>query len=83
MYLINLVFRNSDCHDANQRFTFVNYQLSSTKTTDNKSTLLHVLVSTIESKYPEVLDVKKELESVLVAAKGEIYLGSFCYNDYL
>ena len=52
-------------------------QLSSTKTTDNKSTLLHFLVSTIENKYPEALDVKNELGSVLIAAKGDSFFDPF------
>lgn len=45
-------------------------QLSNTKTSDNKSTLLHFLVQTIESKCPEVLNIKDEIPSVATAGKG-------------
>jgi hypothetical protein len=44
--------------------------LNSTKTTDNKSTLLNFLVQKIESKCPEVLTIKEDLKAVPVAAKG-------------
>lgn len=44
-------------------------KLSNTKTSDNKSTLLHFLVQTIESKCPEVLNIKDEIPSVATAAK--------------
>ncbi|KAJ7382145.1 Delphilin [Desmophyllum pertusum] len=44
-------------------------KLRNTKTSDNKSTLLHFLVQSIESKCPEVLNIKEELSSVPTAAK--------------
>jgi len=53
-------------------FFFKPLQLSNTKTSDNKSTLLHFLVQSIESKYPEVLNIKDEIPSVSTAAKGKI-----------
>lgn len=53
-------------------FFFHSVQLSNTKTSDNKSTLLHFLVKTIESKCPEVLNIKEELDTVPTAAKGTL-----------
>lgn len=53
-------------------FFFHPVQLSNTKTSDNKSTLLHFLVKTIESKCPEVLNIKEELDTVPTAAKGTL-----------
>eukprot|EP00794_Sanderia_malayensis_P009289 gene9289-10269_t len=44
-------------------------KLISTKTSDNKSTLLHVIVSTIKNNKSELLDVKEELPHVALAAK--------------
>ena len=52
-------------------FLFIPLQLSNTKTSDNKSTLLHFLVQSIESKCPEVLNIKDEIPSVSTAAKGK------------
>lgn len=48
------------------------FQLTNTKTSDNKSTLLHFLVQSIESKCPEVLNLKEEIPSVPTAAKGKV-----------
>ena len=53
-------------------FFFHSVQLSNTKTSDNKSTLLHFLVQSIESKCPEVLNIKEELDTVPTAAKGTL-----------
>ncbi|XP_028395441.1 delphilin-like isoform X2 [Dendronephthya gigantea] len=44
-------------------------KLSSTKTSDNKSNLLKFLVKTVETKCPEVLDLKNELSSISLAAR--------------
>ena len=46
-------------------------KLSSTKTSDNKSNLLKFLVKTVDTKCPEVLDLKSELTSIPLAARGE------------
>jgi cytokinesis protein len=43
--------------------------LESTKTSDNKSTLVHFLVKTIQSKYRDVLSVGDELKHMAAAAK--------------
>ena len=53
-------------------FFFHSVKLSNTKTSDNKSTLLHFLVQSIESKCPEVLNIKEELDTVPTAAKGTL-----------
>ncbi|XP_048576309.1 delphilin isoform X2 [Nematostella vectensis] len=44
-------------------------KLNTTKTTDNKSTLLNFLVQKIEERCPELLDVKDDLRTVPIAAK--------------
>eukprot|EP00795_Rhopilema_esculentum_P009303 gene9303-17001_t len=44
-------------------------KLISTKTSDNKSTLLHVIVNSIKNNKSELLDVKDELPNVPQAAK--------------
>ena len=56
--------------ERNMHFIF--FQLSSTKTSDNKSNLLKFLVKTVDTKCPEVLDLKSELTSIPLAARGEI-----------
>ena len=45
-------------------------QLRSTKTTDNKSTLLHYLVRTIQKKFPELARFPDHLDAVAPAARG-------------
>jgi hypothetical protein len=52
--------------------TCFSLQLSSTKTSDNKSNLLKFLVKTVDAKCPEVLDLKSELTSIPLAARGEM-----------
>ena len=46
-------------------------QLRSTKTTDNKSTLLHYLVRTIQKKFPELAHFPEYLSAVAPAARGK------------
>ena len=45
-------------------------QLNSTKSADQKTTLLHFLASTIEKKFPDVLTFGAELRSVEGASRG-------------
>jgi hypothetical protein len=45
-------------------------KLSSTKSADQKTTLLHFLSSTIESRFPEIKDFAAELRNVEEASKG-------------
>lgn len=45
-------------------------QLNNTKTSDQKLTLLHFLVKTIEEKYPDLLSFPEELLHVEQAARG-------------
>ena len=66
---------------VNISFPFIHKQLSNTKTSDNKSTLLHFLVQSIEGKCPEVLNIKDEISSVPIAAKGR-KLHSFFFVDW-
>ena len=61
-------------------FPFYHKQLSNTKTSDNKSTLLHFLVQTVESKCPEVLNIKDEIPSVPTAAKGRELCGFLLFK---
>ena len=49
------------------------FQLISTKTSDSKSTLLHVIVGNLIKSKPIVLEIHEELSSVPLAAKGEFY----------
>jgi S1-C subfamily serine protease len=44
-------------------------QLKGTKTADNKSTLLHYLVHTIQNKFPHFMSFHEDLSSVEVAAR--------------
>ena len=56
-----------------QSFGFdLNYltKLSSTKSADQKTTLLHFLANTIESRFPDVRDFAVELRNVEEASKG-------------
>ncbi|KAH9491865.1 hypothetical protein Btru_029721 [Bulinus truncatus] len=53
---------------AGFRITFLR-QLDTTKTSDNKSSFLHVLADTVYNKFPEVLSLGEELSSVQKAAK--------------
>ena len=45
-------------------------QLNSTKSADQKTTLIHFLASTVEKKFPEVLTFGAELRSVEGASRG-------------
>ena len=45
-------------------------QLDVTKTSDNKSTFLHVLAGTVSARFPEVLTLGEELHAIPEAAKG-------------
>ena len=44
-------------------------KLSHTRASDQKTTLLHFLASTVESKYPDVLEFPKDLRNIEEAAK--------------
>jgi len=44
-------------------------KLADTKTSDNKSTLLHYLVASIERKFPELIDFPQELSNVEIGSK--------------
>lgn len=45
-------------------------QLRNTKTSDNKSTLIHYLADIAEQRMPELFKLKEELASTTDAAKG-------------
>ena len=49
----------------------VYFQLDNTKTVDNKQTLIHFLVETVEDKFPSCLTFSDELLHVKEAARGE------------
>ncbi|XP_055877569.1 delphilin-like isoform X2 [Biomphalaria glabrata] len=53
---------------AGFRITFLR-QMDTTKTSDNKSSFLHVLADAVYNKFPEVLSLGEELSSVQKAAK--------------
>ncbi|GFS22821.1 delphilin [Elysia marginata] len=53
---------------AGFRITFLT-QLEITKTTDKKSSFLHVVAETIYSKFPELLSFSDDLPSIVPAAK--------------
>ena len=56
-----------------QSFGFdLNYltKLSSTKSADQKTTLLHFLANTIDSRFPDIKDFAAELRNVEEASKG-------------
>ena len=57
---------------VNLRIFSCTFQLENTKSQDGKQTLLHFLVNTIESKYPEVLEFSDEMLHVEQAARGMI-----------
>ncbi len=46
-------------------------KLNATKSADQKTTLLHFLASTVESKYPDVTDFTTELRNIEEASHGE------------
>ena len=50
-------------------------QLGNTKSADQKKTLLHYLVETIESNFPELLSFQDELIHVEQASKGLLQCG--------
>ena len=58
----------------NSEFIYRLFQLENTKSQDGKQTLLHFLVNTIESKYPEVLEFSDEMLHVEQAARGMIVI---------
>lgn len=45
-------------------------KLGSTKSADQKTTLIHFLASTVESKFPDVLDFPQELRNLEEASKS-------------
>lgn len=48
-------------------------KLADTKTSDNKSTLLHYLVASIERKFPDLIDFPQELRSVPSKIPAKLY----------
>lgn len=61
-------------------------KLTSTKDVENKTTLLHYLVETIERKFPELLNFHEELEHVDRASRVRISRAKskyFCLNIIL
>lgn len=49
-------------------------KLVDTKASDNKKTLLHFIVETVQEKLPEILVFRDDLQSVTSACKGYIFL---------
>lgn len=49
--------------------TFLHIQLSSTKSADHKTTLLHFLANTVETRHPAILEFATDLRNVEEAAK--------------
>lgn len=45
-------------------------KLSSTKSADQKTTLLHFLSNTVEKRFPDVMDFQLELRNVEEASRG-------------
>lgn len=45
-------------------------KLGSTKSADQKTTLIHFLASTVENKFPDVLDFTQELRNLEEASKS-------------
>ena len=52
-----------------QCLLFSHIQLSSTKSADHKTTLLHFLANTVETRHPAILDFVTDLRNVEEAAK--------------
>jgi len=46
------------------------FQLSNTKTTDNRQTLMHFLVGIVEKQFPDIRDFSDELIHVEKAVRG-------------
>ena len=46
-------------------------KLSSTKSADQKTTLLHFLANTVENRFPDVMDFQNELRNVEEASHGQ------------
>ena len=49
----------------------IRFQLENTKSADQKMTLLHFLVETMEKNFPDLLTFRDELEHIEKAAKGQ------------
>lgn len=45
-------------------------KLGSTKSADQKTTLIHFLANTVETKYPDIIDFHQELRNVEEATKS-------------
>ena len=45
-------------------------KLGSTKSADQKTTLMHFLASTVEAKYPDITDFHQELRNIEEATKS-------------
>ena len=48
--------------------------MGSTRSADQKTTLLHFLANTVEQRHPELMDFPKELRNVEPASRGTFYL---------
>src|SRR5688572_19367906 len=49
---------------------FQMFQLSNTKTTDNRQTLMHFLVEIVQKQFPDIIDFSDELIHVEKAVRG-------------
>lgn len=47
-------------------------KLGSTKSADQKTTLIHFLASTVEAKYPDVMDFAQELRNLEEATRSTV-----------
>ena len=45
-------------------------QMSSTRSTDQKTTLLHFLANTVEQRHPDLLNLSQELRNIEPASRG-------------
>ena len=66
-----LTVNSTHTHTHTHTHTRARVQLSSTKSADHKTTLLHFLANTVELRYPTVLEFVTELRNVEEAAKCE------------
>ena len=68
--LIIISVENNDSLKRRYICVYCCVQLSSTKSADQKSTLLHFLVEIVERKHPELVGFTDELIHVEQASKG-------------
>ena len=48
--------------------------MSSTRSADQKTTLLHFLANTVEQRHPDILDLTTELRNVEPASRGDLFI---------